>query len=203
MSLPNFEIKAWSDPTFGSAGVIQKFGDPDKDHEFNILQIWRLFTNMYHKQMVSKDLAAPHFDIQGSYASRVEIKDNPIWIDILKTAITSELSSNVYPSVRLQLDLLFPTTRNVALEEDVVKEFSSIPEVKSIIAEISSIETIFIVFISSSIYDDDLMDSLLTKEIEILERFAKNTFSFRYLPFVSQDFRNNQLSSRAKILFGG
>lgn len=86
------------------------------------------------------------------------------------------------------------------IEAKVVKDFESIPEVRSIVTENRLAEKTFSIFIYSVSYNDELMDRLLAKEFEILKEFSEHVISFNYKPFASADALGKHLSNAQREL---
>lgn len=92
---------------------------------------------------------------------------------------------------------------NLELEQFVLIEFVTIPKVVKIYAEMFRSEFIFTVFTDSESYDDSLMDALLIKELDILERFPDKPITIHYLPQRSNIHPSRFVSEGAKLIFWG
>jgi hypothetical protein len=65
--------------------------------------------------------------------------------------------------------------------------FSNIKEIDSIYWERNKNEMILTVFLSNPEYDDELMDILLERELEIREKWRDLGLDFRYIPLIGRE----------------
>jgi hypothetical protein len=202
MDISDVKSKPWQGHTFGAATGIQTFGEPGKEYDLEIGHAWKLVSNFY-TQNLTNAFTTVAIGTEDLISSTIKAFDIVAMTDILKLLYANEITSNVNKNINTILDGLLQTTSNNVLNEKVVGVYSSIPEVKSVVTEYYLAEKIFIIFTSSSVYVDELMDNLITKEIELLNEFPEETFSFRYIPYISDNLFKSQLSDKAKILFGG
>jgi hypothetical protein len=90
---------------------------------------------------------------------------------------------------------------DIDLERVVLSEFAAISDVIKIYVEIYLSEVIFTVFIGNNSYDDQIMDLLLSKELQVLARFPTVPISFHYLPFGSEFKTRYFVSGEGKLIF--
>lgn len=121
----------------------------------------------------------------------------------LNVAIGSYIKSTYIKNVGADDLMTSAWEATTAIETDVIDKFAQIKSVRLISKEGYLSETIFSIFIESHVYSDKLMDTLLDKELEILDKYDAYKVTFRYIPFVSLEVAQKNLPNKAKFIFKG
>lgn len=87
------------------------------------------------------------------------------------------------------------------LEQAVVGEFATVPEVALIYSDRFRSEYTFSVFVRGDQYNDVLMDAVLDRELRLVKRFAPLPIMFHYLPYVPGTFHRELIRQAAKLIF--
>lgn len=217
MSMAEIAIKSWSGSTKGAADDIEKFGEPSSTLENAILRAHHRLSNLFLDRSFTNDLGAVPLEFHGAATLFSELQDftnttvsyrtvrqkrqNAFFVDLMSNLAEFDLPDSELSDLKARL-AAYKAVSNT-LEESIVARYSSISPVRLIVTESYRKEKIFVVVFNSETYDEDLMDSLLDAEIELLEKFPAQLFSFRYIPFGSEHLENFQVPDLGKVLFRG
>jgi len=87
------------------------------------------------------------------------------------------------------------------LEQAVVSEFATLPEVALVYSDRFRSEYTFSVFVRGDQYNDVLMDAMLDRELRLVNRFAPLPIMFHYLPYVPGTLRREMVRQAARLIF--
>jgi hypothetical protein len=79
--------------------------------------------------------------------------------------------------------------------------YSEIPDVDAVYQDADEGLTTFWVFTANEQYDDALMDTLISREIEVLDEFPDADLSFKYIPVVFCEKSTDLVSKDATLIF--
>jgi hypothetical protein len=114
----------------------------------------------------------------------------------LGTAIWREPSA-------LRSEAEMPQQQHLAIEQAIVAEYVTIPQVALIYSDRYLEEYVFTLFIIGNQYDDAVMDALLDREMSLLNRFAPKPLTFYYFPYSSNSPRREMVRETARLIFEG
>jgi len=219
MSLQIVNPQTWSLPTTGTYKGVRNFGAVDESFETNIRQFYKILSVIHHTQkLFADDLTSFSLDVGKGFLSINEVQKNFIndpFLSIVESKIYDNLFNNTDLFTSKVSELILKTTEYEAFqvsvstqnektfEGDVINDFKTIHEVKEIYTQYYRSEKIFIIFIASAKYNDELMNTLLDKEINILDKYPNRSLSFKYIPFISFDESKVYISQDAVELYRG
>jgi len=93
--------------------------------------------------------------------------------------------------------------QQLVIEQAVVAEYATVPEVALIYSDRYLDEHVFTLFITGNQYDDTVMDVLLDREIDLLKRFVPKPLTFHYFPYSSRSPRREMIRETANLIFEG
>ncbi len=96
-----------------------------------------------------------------------------------------------------------PQQQRLAIEQAIVAEYATIPQVALIYSDRYLDEHVFMLFIIGNQYDDAVMDALLDREISLLNRFGPRPLTFCYLPYSPHSPRREMVRETARLIFEG
>lgn len=94
-----------------------------------------------------------------------------------------------------------PYWQDMTLENDVIREFIDIPEVKRITFSFEENFQVFHIYTPNKKYDDKLMDRLIDKQIILMDRFPNNRFGFCHEIFSASDNKESQACPGEVIIY--
>ncbi|MGD0877788.1 MAG: hypothetical protein ABSA01_06540 [Anaerolineales bacterium] len=118
-------------------------------------------------------------------------------------AISEQLSRGIFEFIQ-NLNLYNYTSvlqKETIFEQEVVKTFSDIFELKVIYLERNQSTFSFKIFIMSKAYNDSLMDRLLDRELNLLQNFPNISMEFQYIPYHQDPVKVGAISEFAKQIF--